>query len=94
MPISAALSETLIRVGSDSIQGDKEMVKLKNVRDKCFADTHGGCKALNCECEGKDKCPFYKPEGCEDWIRIEQYGEVWLIPPEEYYEVRLLRKRF
>jgi len=31
------------------------------------------------------KCPFYKPKGCEDWIRVERDGQVWLVPPEEYY---------
>ncbi len=72
------------------------MVKLDTIKDKCFADMSSGCKATTAFCEGRNNCPFYKPEGCEDWIRVERNGEVWLVPPEEYYdekEMRLLRKR-
>ena len=72
------------------------MVKLSTIKSKCFGDLNGGCKALTSDCIGRDNCPFYKPEGCEDWVRVEIKGEVWLVPPEEYYdekEMRLLRKR-
>lgn len=34
---------------------------------------------------GSYKCPFYKPQGCEEWIRIEDGDGINLIPPEEYY---------
>ena len=29
-------------------------------------------------------CPFYKPDACEDWIRVEDRDGINLIPPEEY----------
>lgn len=70
------------------------MIKLDTIRTKCFAITDSGCRATSCACDGRESCPFYKPEGCEDWIRIEYNGEVWLVPPEEYYgekELRILR---
>lgn len=28
-------------------------------------------------------CPFYKPEGCKDWVRLDRPNSVVLIPPEE-----------
>ena len=33
---------------------------------------------------GSYQCPFYKPVGCADWIRIEDQDGINLIPPEEY----------
>ena len=63
------------------------MIEISKCKDPCFASMHSGCKVLTTECEGKDKCVFYKPEGCEDWMRVERNGKVWLVPPEEYYEV-------
>lgn len=30
------------------------------------------------------ECPFYKPKGCHDWIKIEDSDGINLIPPEEY----------
>ena len=63
------------------------MVNLKTVKERCFAELSVGCKILTCDCMGKDKCPFYKPESCEDWIRIERNGEAYILPPEEYYEM-------
>lgn len=73
------------------------MVKLDTIKEKCFADwDERGCKCRTSECVGRENCPFYKPESCEDWIRVEIKGEVWLVPPEEYYdekEMRLLRRR-
>lgn len=33
----------------------------------------------------KAGCPFYKPAGCEDWIKVEHNGEAWILTPEEYY---------
>lgn len=35
---------------------------------------------------GTYKCPFYKPEGCKDWIRVEDEEGISLVPPEEYYK--------
>lgn len=70
------------------------MVEISKCKEPCFAEFGINCKILTCECEGKEKCGFYKPADCKDWIRIEHQGKVWLIPPEEYYgeeKVRLLR---
>lgn len=59
---------------------------LTKVRSECFAkDILGNCDAMttmDAHC-GTYRCPFYKPEGCEDWIRIERLNEIYLIPPEE-----------
>lgn len=43
------------------------------------------CKILTVKCSGKDNCPFYKPEGCKDWIRVVRDNEEWIMPPEEYF---------
>lgn len=61
------------------------MVEITNVKERCFALLHTGC-AILCEIEPEcsTECPFYKPQGCEDWIRREKGDEIWLIPPEEY----------
>ena len=73
------------------------MVEISKCHEPCFAKMDmGACKVLTCECAGKDNCVFYKPVECQDWIRKEVGQQVWLIPPEEYYdekEMRLLRKR-
>ena len=61
-------------------------LNLKKYKGECFAkDMLGNCEAMtntdkNC---GTYKCPFYKPEGCKDWIRFENGTDVYLIPPEE-----------
>lgn len=60
------------------------MVEITNVKDKCFAELLGGCSALQGEINCGVQCKFYKPKGCEDWVRREKDGEIWLIPPEEY----------
>lgn len=39
------------------------------------------------EC-GSAECPFYKPRGCKDWIRVEDEDGTIIIPPEEYYAAR------
>lgn len=66
------------------------MVEITNCKEPCFAHMKTGCKILTTECEAR--CSFYKPVGCEDWIKIERGGEVWLIPPEEYYVRPVKRK--
>lgn len=59
-------------------------INLKDVKDKCFAKTDKGvCEALWEDSPCTFECPFYKPTGCEDWIRLEKGAEKWLIPPEE-----------
>ena len=61
-------------------------INAKSIDEPCFAKLrNGGCRALavisdNC---GRD-CPFYKPTGCKDWVRIEDKMGVNFIPPEEY----------
>ena len=58
-------------------------------RYKCFAEAGGGCTILTkCNCKS---CRFYKPTDCEDWVRVEQDGRVYIMPPEEYDE-RNMRK--
>jgi hypothetical protein len=33
---------------------------------------------------GTAKCPFYKPQGCKEWIRVEDEHGKNLVPPEEW----------
>ena len=52
---------------------------------KCFAWARGCCllteASERCNTYG---CPFYKPQGCKDWIRRDsQRGYVYMIAPEE-----------
>lgn len=62
------------------------MINLKDIEEKCFAYYRGECLILTIKEEDCSKnCPFYKPTGCEDWIKKEEGGEIWLIPSEEYY---------
>ena len=61
------------------------MVEISKCKEKCFALTDAGCKILTTKCEGREYCKWYKPKGCEDWVRSERGDEVWLIPPEEYF---------
>lgn len=60
-------------------------MKITNCIDPCFAQLATGCKILTTDCIGKGECPFYKPKGCKDWIKIEHRGETWILTPEEYY---------
>ena len=63
------------------------MVEISKISEKCFAEIYSGCLILcDTQPECNPQCPFYKPIGCEDWIRREIGDEVWLIPPEEYKE--------
>ena len=61
-------------------------IDLKTTDEPCFGRTRiGGCRVLTAlakECGYK--CQFYKPDGCKDWIRVEDRQGVNLIPPEEY----------
>ena len=58
---------------------------------KCFAYVGGGCTVLiRTNCEG---CKFYKPEGGEDWVKIEQDGRVYIMPPEEYDEMNRRKEK-
>lgn len=60
------------------------MVEISNCKEPCFAKLEIGCLITTAWAECK--CPFYKPKGCEDWVRRETDGRVWLIPPEEYFK--------
>lgn len=31
-------------------------------------------------------CPFYKPTGCKDWIRVEEGSQILIVPPEVYFK--------
>ena len=58
------------------------MIQVTEQIDRCFAQLNGKCLILiRKQCAG---CKFYKPAGCEDWVRAERNGKVLLIPPEEY----------
>lgn len=62
------------------------MVEISDCEERCFALWAGGCSILTSKTKEDctARCPFYKPQGCEDWIRREDKDEIWLIPPEEY----------
>lgn len=52
----------------------------------CFARRHSFCECLSeihrgC---GTYRCPFYKPLGCEDWLRIDDGYFVNMYMPEEF----------
>lgn len=61
------------------------MVEITKLEEKCYARLHSGCSVL-CHIEPAcgAGCPFYKPAGCEDWVRIEKGGRIWIMPFEEY----------
>ena len=62
-------------------------INLKLTNDKCFGNRMGGPCAImvvpHKDC-GTWRCPMYKPQGCKDWVRVEEGNDVTLIPPEEY----------
>lgn len=68
------------------------MINLKEINSKCFAyekEKTGVCDVMEINVEKENcnyTCPFYKPIGCDDWIKRERGNEIWLIPPEEYIE--------
>jgi len=66
----------------------KHSIDLTKVNETCFAKTSLGiCRIfgiLRDDC-GSYKCPFYKPDGCKAWVRIEDRTGVNLIPPEEAF---------
>lgn len=65
------------------------MIEISEAKDRCFARLRSGnCMILSRQENCNPKCAFYKPEGCEDWVRYENKNGIWLIPPEE-----LLKKR-
>ena len=66
----------------------KHSIDLTRVNEPCFAKTKlGMCRVygtMTVDC-GSYKCPFYKPEGCKEWVRIEDRTGVNLIPPEDAF---------
>ena len=59
------------------------MIDLTKCTEKCYADTMGTCCLLiEMPSECNAECPFYKPRGCKDWVRV---GTA-LYTPEEYEE--------
>lgn len=73
-------------------------INLKYVKDPCFASApsrYGGCKLLTAVDEmcGTYECPFYKPKGCKDWVRVEDKQGISIVPAEEYYRYRNRRAR-
>ena len=70
-------------------------IDLKRTDEPCFAKSrYGNCTLLVIQAEKCCyKCPFYKPDGCKDWIRVEDYQGANLIPPEEFAkEIRRRQK--
>jgi hypothetical protein len=68
----------------------KNSIDLRFETAPCFAlGFRGMCGALSVKNEncGTVKCPFYKPIGCKDWIRVEDCQGVHLVPPEEWRKV-------
>lgn len=69
----------------------KNSINLKITEAKCFAmigrPADGACNILSAIHEkcGNYRCPFFKPEGCKDWIRSGGRRGTVLVPPEEYY---------
>lgn len=66
----------------------RNSINLRKTKEPCSSRSELIiCEALAhhiSDC-GTYKCPFYKPKGCKDWIRVEDEEGVNLIPPEEYY---------
>lgn len=64
------------------------MIDITKSTEKCFADSLGECRVLSetisLECNAS--CPFYKPIGCREWVRINTKAKAWLLTPEEYEE--------
>lgn len=62
------------------------LVKLKYETDGACCNLSGKrCLALSVKEKkcGTYLCPFYKPEGCADWIRIDKGASVEMYTPEE-----------
>lgn len=69
-------------------------IDLKKTTDPCYAEmVHDGCRALSEKSKycRSWKCPFYKPEGCKEWVRVEDKQGINIVPPEEYVRYRRTR---
>lgn len=62
-------------------------IDLIGIKERCFAYKYETCEIttrmsrFGC---GTFKCPFYKPAGLQDWVRVEDSDGINLVPPEEY----------
>lgn len=66
-------------------------IRLEETRQPCCHFSAAvECSAMTTADErcGSYRCPFYKPEGCRDWVRIEDNDGINLMPPEEYYTAK------
>ena len=62
------------------------MIDVTDRKDKCFAFISNQCTILTAtECE---KCKFYKPRGCEDWVRLNIQDRIIMVEPEEYARLK------
>lgn len=64
----------------------KNSIDLNLTESPCYGYSRGYCMVLrtkdkNC---GTAKCPFYKPQGCKDWVRVEDEQGKNLVPIEEW----------
>lgn len=69
----------------------RNSINLLETRQPCHAfRVTDACQSLKRDHKkcGSYRCPFYKPEGCKDWVRIEDEDGINLIPPEEYVAAR------
>ena len=63
---------------------EASMIDITEPTERCCALQGEECEALiKTHC---DKCKFYKPVGCHDWMRIKEDDRVILYTPEEYEE--------
>jgi len=66
-------------------------IDLTEISDKCFAalQHEEGCTVLIAPEDrcGTIGCPFYKPEGLKDWVRITDKDGTFILPPEEHREL-------
>lgn len=67
------------------------MIDITDRTQKCYALVGGSCDVLtHTDC---NNCAFYKPIDCEDWIKVEEDGRVYIMPPEEYDERNRRKER-
>lgn len=65
------------------------MINIEDCTEKCYAMVFGVCTVLkDTDCDG---CRFYKPEGCENWVKVKTFDGAYLYTPEEY---ELRRKEY
>ena len=66
-------------------------IDLQYIHEPCCSEmANDGCRAMTDKSEfcRSSRCPFYKPQGCKDWIRVEDRQGISVVPPEEYYRYR------